>query len=403
MTPLQAEALAIYRETGNRTETARRMGKSRATVRALIDKAEAWEAASPGRRDAAIASGVDLGEAGIAWIKTDADGNVTGRSQMVKPPKADEDPQRILDAIIEGLESVGSIIPADAPPRPEPQGEYLLKINLADVHFGKLCVKSETGYTYNRQVAAHRMVEGAKALLKRASGSGIGRILLPVGNDNLHVDNGRSTTTNGTYQDTDGTVHQMYSDALAANIKVIDLCANAAPVDVVYVPSNHDEILGWTMGQAIAAWFRNDPRVNVTEYNLSRRHRKYYCYGSNGIGLTHGNGAKDADLPALMMAEAREVVARCQHLYWYKHHVHHKEKIAHGVRNQKREKDLIGMTVVGEGASLAEGEFTIIEAVRSPSAPDYWHHQYGYINRQACECFLHHPTDGQDGRFTAWF
>ena len=83
MTPLQAEALRLSREIGNVSEVARMMGKSRATVRAAIAAAKAWEAASPGRRDAAMASGIDLAEAGIAWVKTDADGNVVGRSQMV--------------------------------------------------------------------------------------------------------------------------------------------------------------------------------------------------------------------------------------------------------------------------------------------------------------------------------
>ena len=35
--------------------------------------------------------------------------------------------------------------------------------------------------------------------------------------------------------------------------------------------------------------------------------------------------------------------------------------------------------------------------------PDGWHYRNGYINRQAVECFVHHPYDGQDGRFTVWF
>lgn len=403
MTPLQAEALAIYRETGNRTETARRMGKSRATVRALIDRAEAWEAASPGRRDAAMASGIDLAEAGIAWVKTDADGNVVGRSQMVKPPKATEDPQRILDAIMEGLESVGSIIPADAPPRPEPQGESLLNVSLADVHIGKLCVQSDVGYTYNREIAAHRMVEGTKALLRTAEGSGVGRILLTLGNDVLHVDNARSTTTSGTYQDTDGTIHQMWSDALAAYVRVVEECANVAPVDLLYVPSNHDWVMGWSLAQAVAAWFRNDPRVTATPYNLSTRHRKYYGFGSNLLQITHGDGAKDSDLLPLMMAEARPAMARAKHLYAYVHHVHHKDRKAHGAKTQKREKDLIGMTVVGSGAGMPEGEHLFIEAVRSPSPPDGWHDRNGYVNRQAVECFIHHPEIGQRARFTEWF
>lgn len=67
------------------------------------------------------------------------------------------------------------------------------------------------------------------------------------------------------------------------------------------------------------------------------------------------------------------------------------------------EKDLIGMTALHISPDPAGSRAPEIEYVRSPSPPDGCHDRNGYVNRQAVECFLHHPHDGQVGRFTEWF
>jgi hypothetical protein len=104
-----------------------------------------------------------------------------------------------------------------------------------------------------------------------------------------------------------------------------------------------------------------------------------------------------------MTAEARAHVSECLHRYWYIHHDHHKDRKAQGVIPHKREKDHIGMTMMHIGVKAMEGDNVMIEHVRSPSAPDGWHHVHAYINRQAVEAFIHHPHDGQVARFTTWF
>ena len=287
--------------------------------------------------------------------------------------------------------------------RKKPSGECLLIIDLADIHVGKLCVETETGFIYGRDVAVRRMVEGTRELIRKASGMGVCRILFVLGNDILHVDNARSSTTSGTPQDTQGTIHQMYRDAFAGYVKCIELARLTAPVDLVFCPSNHDWLTGWCLAREVGAWFRNAPDVTATEYNLSELHRKYYRFQGNLIGLTHGDGAKEADLYPLMMTEARAHISDCSHRYWYVHHLHHKIRKQAGVMSHKREKDHIGMTMMHSAARSMEGDNIQIEYVRSMSPPDGWHDRNGYVNRQAVECFVHHPHDGQDGRFTVWF
>lgn len=282
------------------------------------------------------------------------------------------------------------------------KGENLLVVDLADVHFGKLCVASETNSDYGVEYARHRVIEGTKGLLRRAEGSGIGRIAFVCGNDVLHTENGK-TTTSGTPQDTDGTYFTAWRAAQQATIDAISECAAVADTDLIHCMSNHDWRSGWALSQTIAAAMRGHKGVRATEYNMSERHRKYYGFERNGIMFSHGDGTKEEKLYGHFASEAREYLAEWDHLYVYLHHMHHKIAKRRGVDVFQSEKDHNGITAIVSGAPRPEGKHVGIEYVRSPSPPDGWHDRNGYVNRQAVEAFVHHPHDGQVARFTEWF
>jgi len=403
---LAIEAVDAYaRNNGKGNLAAKELGihPNTFTNRLSVAKSRGFHL-SDGARSAMQGAGLNGVEAKGGWIHNydPATGNKTGTTRWTAP--ADEaETNKFLDTIRGAIDDLKNDDFPTYEIRPAPAGECLLVIDLADVHVGKLCVETETGYTYGRDVAVHRMVEGTRELIRKASGMGIGRILFVLGNDILHVDGPRSTTTSGTYQDSHGTIHQIYRDAFAGYVKCIELARLTAPVDLIFCPSNHDWLMGWCLAREVGAWFRNAADVTTTEYNLSEKHRKYYRFQDNLIGLTHGDGAKEADLYPLMMTEARAHVSDCPHKYIYVHHLHHKIRKQAGVLSHKREKDHIGMTMMHNAVRSMEGDNVQIEYVRSPSPPDGWHHRNGYINRQAVECFVHHPYDGQDGRFTVWF
>lgn len=370
-----------------------------ATARGMLPK----QPVDPAIQAAAEAGGIaDISTLSHFWqITKDEEGN--GYSLFVKNP-ASGDRISIADMVRNAIESASVATPLKLDPRPEPTGENLLVIDLADVHFLKLSVRSETGVEYNREVARHRVVEGTKALLRTAAPMGLARILFVLGNDILHVDTPRSTTTAGTYQDTDGTIFQGFTDASVALKEAIDEAAKVAPVDLLHCMSNHDWVIGWALSQSVGAHYGNSASVSATAYNLSERHRKYYRFGSNLLGFSHGDGAKEELLYGVMVKEAREHISECLNLYWYLHHVHHKIRKQRGENKPYlREKDHNGMTTFMTGNNRIAGEEINIEYVRSPSAPDGWHDRNGYLNRQAVECFIHHPHDGQKARFTEWF
>ena len=410
-TPPMTDELAIYsleileQNNNSVTESAKFLDIPISTMASRIKKArERGLHLSSGAQGAMHSAGLNGVEAKGGWIHNydPATGNKTGTTRW-SAPVSEEETNKFLETIRSAIDDLKNETFPKYEMRKKPSGECLLIIDLADIHVGKLCVETETGFIYGRDVAVRRMVEGTRELIRKASGMGVCRILFVLGNDILHVDNARSSTTSGTPQDTQGTIHQMYRDAFAGYVKCIELARLTAPVDLVFCPSNHDWLTGWCLAREVGAWFRNAPDVTATEYNLSELHRKYYRFQGNLIGLTHGDGAKEADLYPLMMTEARAHISDCSHRYWYVHHLHHKIRKQAGVMSHKREKDHIGMTMMHSAARSMEGDNIQIEYVRSMSPPDGWHDRNGYVNRQAVECFVHHPHDGQDGRFTVWF
>lgn len=259
--------------------------------------------------------------------------------------------------------------------RKQTSDNHLLVIDPADVHIGKLCTAFESGEDYDAEIAVQRVREGVKGILDKSSGWNIDKIVLIIGNDILHIDTPKRTTTSGTPQDTDGMWYENFIKAKNIYVEVIETLLGIADVHVMYNPSNHDYTNGFFLADVIRSWFRKCE--NIT-FDTSIAHRKYFLYGNNLIGTTHGDGAKNQDLPLLMAVESKDNWSQSKHRYMYTHHVHH-----------KMSKDYIGVTV---------------ESLRSPSGTDSWHHRNGYQHApKAVEGFIHHPEHGQVSRLTHLF
>jgi hypothetical protein len=251
---------------------------------------------------------------------------------------------------------------------------HLLVIDIADLHIGKLATAFETGEDYNSQIAVKRAKDGLQGILNKSEGFYIDKVLFVAGNDILHTDNTKRTTTAGTPQDTDGMWYDNFIMAKNLYIELLEKLLSFAEVEVVYNPSNHDFTHGFFLMQLIEAHFAN----STINFNVNLLHRKAFKYGNNLIGTTHGDGAKIENLPLLLATEFPILWSETKHRYIYSHHVHHKTS-----------KDFIGVT---------------FETLRSPSGSDSWHHKNGYTGvPKAVEGYIHHKEFGQIARLTHIF
>jgi hypothetical protein len=316
-----------------------------------------------GIKDACDTADVDIKNVSHGWLKT-KDASLFFRNPSV-------DLNQLKKELIEELKNYSPAYPNIK--RKQLTNSHLLVVDPADVHIGKLSSSFETGESYDSQIAVKRVLEGVQGLINQSAGFNINQIVFVIGNDILHVDTPKSSTTAGTIQDTHGMWYDNFLIGKKLYVDIIEMLMQIANVHVVFCPSNHDFMSGFFLADTLGAWFRKSK--NVT-FDISMQHRKYYSYGNNCIGFTHGDGAKTQDLPLLMAQETH---------YWsnpkryiYTHHVHHKTSKDYGS--------------------------VCVESLRSPSAADSWHHRNGYQHApKAIEAFLHHPLHGQTVRLTHYF
>lgn len=315
--------------------------------------------------------GIGIENVPMGWLKG------SKSSLMFKNPlfkhKEEQEVDKIAKELIKDLKSYSPRFKKLR--RTKSKNGHCLIVDPADLHIGKLSMSFETGEEYNNQIAVSRAVKGVEGILNESSGYNIDQILFVGGNDILHIDTPKRTTTSGTPQDTCGMWYSNFLLAKKLYIDLIEMLLPVADVHFVFNPSNHDYMNGFFLADVIQTYFRHNK--NMT-FDCSIAHRKYFRYYKNLIGTTHGDGAKIQDLPLLMAQESPENWSETIHRYVYFHHVHH-----------KMSKDYAGVTV---------------ESLRSPSATDSWHHRNGYQHApKAIEGFIHCKNHGQIARLTHIF
>jgi len=285
----------------------------------------------------------------------------------------------LLDAFEPILEELKSYSPKFNKIKRKPITDpHCLVIDPADIHVGKLASLDETGQHYDIQKAVSQVDEAVDGIINKSYGFSVDKIFFVIGNDVLHIDNTKRTTTSGTPQDTSGMWHEAFQAAKSMYIRAIERMLSLADVHVIFNPSNHDYMSGYMLAQTIEAYYRRSD--NVT-FDVGICHRKYTQYGNSMISTSHGDGAKLDNLPLLMATENPEMWNDCQYRYIYLHHIHHKQthKFMSG-------KDFIGVTA---------------EYLRTPSPSDSWHHRNGYVGaKKAIEAFIHSKEHGQVARLT---
>lgn len=269
-----------------------------------------------------------------------------------------------------------------------------------DVHLGKHCELIRTGNDYTPDKALRQVLEGQASLFQMTKPFGVTDILLPMGNDIIHIDSNRYATTSGTPQDSYGSVESQMMLAAELYIRSIEQFAKNHNVWLCHVSSNHDRVSGWAVSQMVAAYFRNHPRVHCHQDSMNQVPLKYFVFGNTLIIFTHGE-IKEEKLLGVIKHEVGAAWAVIDHIVCYTAHRHHKEVNQRGAETVKeKEKDHTAVTVIKSGNAVEN--LMHVEMVRSPSPADAWHKNSAYNNLPAVEMFLHNEKS-QFARFTHFF
>jgi len=281
--------------------------------------------------------------------------------------RAPLDMLRQAEIIIESMRQHSPQYGTYRKPRPGKR-RCMVELDIMDLHFGKRAWAPETGRDYDTQIAERDFRDAVSKLLAKAEVHRPERILMPIGNDLLHVDNDANTTTRGTRQDVDDRIAMLFRRAFDLLVWGIDACIAVAPVDVIVIPGNHEMVTMMHLGTTLAVQYRRTRRARI---DAGPAVRKYYRYGATLLGFCHG-GRDDppaAKLPLIMANERPTDWAETKHHEWHIGHIH--------IRRQ--------MNFVGEDTYNG----VTVRVIPSLTGVDAWHFQHGFVgNRRSAEAYV---------------
>jgi predicted phosphodiesterase len=255
---------------------------------------------------------------------------------------------------------------------PATESDNLLEINIPDSHFGKMAWGKETGdKNYDTPIAAAIFLRAVDSLVKRASGYNYSRVVFVVGNDLLNSDDELGRTTKGTFVSTDCRYQKTFSVVRKTITEAIETLRKVAPVEVIMVSGNHDNLGVWHLGDSLECIFENYADVHVNNDPTSR---KYIRHGKVLLMFTHGDKGKRDDYPLLMATERSKDFGETLFREIHTGHIHQtKLQEFHGVR---------------------------VRILPSLSPPDAWHSENGFIGQQRnAEAYVWNNQEGLIAQF----
>lgn len=310
-----------------------------------------------------------------SWEVTNSEGEKFTNWQVKVWLKKKSPAVRSIDILINNL--------AKNPPKLETikhntkNKKHLLEVSLFDVHLGLLAWDLEVGKNYDveigREIYHNAIVDSTENVPPTVE-----EILFPVGQDFFHINNPRGTTPKANNPlDMDSRLAYIYANGEQAVIEGIEHCRHIAPVRVLWVPGNHDPETSFYLCRTIDAWFRNTDDVIV---DVSPMIRKYYHYGVNLIGYTHGDEEPTKSLPIIMADEKPEEWARSKFREWHIGHVHRERKF-----------DFTKIDTIGS---------TCVRVLPSLAGTDAWHYMKGYVGgNKITQSFLWDKENGLESIF----
>lgn len=243
-------------------------------------------------------------------------------------------------------------------------GEYLVEVDLADLHIGKLAWGEETGTDYDSAIAERLAREAVAELLWHAERYPVERCSSCRSGTISSTTRSPGNTTAGTPQDAD--TRWLLNHPRAHPARPPEHLDHARQGEMA-------------LGEVLAAEFGPDPRIT---FDCSPAPRKYVQYGANLIGFTHGDGEPHAKLPQLMAVEQAQRWALTTHREFHVGHLHTKR-----TTEPVTVDDKLGVTV---------------RILRSLSGVDAWHAAKGYRGTRGAEAYVYRKAGGVVANFLTY-
>lgn len=243
-------------------------------------------------------------------------------------------------------------------------GDKLLLVDLADLHLNLQASMFLTGNEYNCDIAENLFWYVIDNILSRTDHYKFNKIIFTIGGDMLNADTITGTTTKGTPQDNEMHLYEAYQRLYFIMSEAIDVLSKKAPVDVVYVPGNHDMTTGYQLACYLNAWFRNNENIHIDTSPLPR---KYIKWGKTLFVFSHDGNVKT--LPRTIADEARKYWSDIDSTEVFLQHLHTEQV-------------------------LLEDNNMRIQRLPTISAKSKWTVDNGFNNKRQAKTFIFDLQDG---------
>src|SRR5690554_1763335 len=358
-TEQKQEAVDAVVNYGSQNEAARRLGLNRATF------CHRYRAGIKAGLDEAIVHPAPQGHT-VKGVSTlyGATGNVV--AQWVKTRAGEADLAEMLEAIRTAFADIAPASPLP-PPDAASDDDCLTLFPLPDLHLALYAWHGEAATNWDLKIATDRYRETMAQVAACSPASGTAVVL--GGGDYLHANTNDFRTNSGNVLDGDGRTDKVIDEAVKLAVFQVDLALMKHPSVVVrFLKGNHDEYASIAIVYALAAYYRNEPRVFVDK---DPQPFWWFRFGKVLLGAAHGDKVKVAEMPLIMANRVPKDWGDTVHRFIHMFHIHHKTQ------------------------HVFEGGGVIAESHQSPVAQDAYHFGKGYLSGRSMQSITYHRERGE--------
>jgi hypothetical protein len=364
-TPKQAEYIDAILKHGNHRSAAQALGIHRRTMERGLESLKKKAAFAGYSPDHAMTKTVPDGYI-VKGVSTyyDKDGKPAGQwvKSSVDHARVNELMRAAVEALSEEVRDFSPIIP----PPPHALKDILAVYPFGDPHVGLHVWAKECGEAFDLEIG-RKLTLGAVDRLVSSTPAAETAVLLLLG-DVFHMNDQTNQTP----------AHKNQLDVDSRFVKVlqvgIETYRHAAlrmlekhqKVIIKAIPGNHDPQAIWALTFTLAAYFANEPRVEV---DTGPSKFWFYRFGKVLLGSTHGDTVKPEQLGAIMACDRAEEWGQTKYRYFYTGHIHSSNK-----------KEFPGM---------------VWESFRTLAAQDSYAAGHGYRAGRDMLAIVHHKEFGE--------
>lgn len=213
------------------------------------------------------------------WNKQQPNGMYLVSAQITQNK---HDPINITEELTKIIQSYNySYTPTTLPNFNINYGEPMCAVlSFQDIHIGKLSVDNlDTVIEDTKNCLQNLVYKGYQSYL-------IDKIIWVIGGDLLNMDTYGGTTTSGTIIENNMAPHEAYKAGFDLQFWCINFLKQyCKTLEVVYIPGNHDRQSSAHIAYAMSKLIVSDNII----WNIDEKERKAIQYGTNMIGLEHGD------------------------------------------------------------------------------------------------------------------